>query len=262
MNFLENFHCEFSGVSEGPRLVFLHGLMGYAANFRRIAKPFESTHSILMYDQRGHGRSWKPEAGYRPEDYAQDLLQILDALKWETIDLVGHSMGGRNAMAFAANHPSRVKKLVIEDIGPEANPASVRKIEALLAKIPTPFVDKRKAKEFMLNELGDPALGQYLYSNLIETSPSVFDWQFSKLAILESVRTGRLTDRWDHIEALRCPTLLIRGAKSDEISEETYEKILRTNPKIQGVTIADAGHWVHFDQPLKFIEEIEKFLRS
>jgi pimeloyl-ACP methyl ester carboxylesterase len=98
--------------------------MGYALNFRRIAREFEATHRVLAYDQRGHGRSFhadlaaEPDA-YSPERMADDLRLILDDLGWSRIRLVGHSMGGRVALTFAALYPERVESLVIVDIGPE-----------------------------------------------------------------------------------------------------------------------------------------------
>src|SRR5436305_14748609 len=110
--FLDNFHYQITGVTEAsggeaPKLVFLHGVMGYSANWRRIARAFEHTHHVLVYDQRGHGRSFQPPTGYAPEDYASDLEKILDELGWGAIQLVGHSMGGRAALHFAYESPDR-----------------------------------------------------------------------------------------------------------------------------------------------------------
>src|SRR5690606_32763910 len=107
---------------------------------------------ILTYDQRGHGRSFKPESGYSPEDYANDLEKILNELGWERIHLVGHSMGGRNALSFASRFPQRVISLVIEDISPESNPGDVARYEKLLNRVPTPFQSKKDAKDFLLND--------------------------------------------------------------------------------------------------------------
>ncbi len=259
-DYISNFNSDIRGLESGPKLVFLHGLMGSWANWRRIITAFESKYHILSFDQRGHGRSFRPEAGYSPEAYAEDLLKILDELNWGKVSIVGHSMGGRNAFVFAADQPERVEKLVIEDIGPEGSAQSVRKIELLLGRVPTPFNDKRVAKETILGAFENQVLAQYFYSNIAEVSPGVFDWRFSKEAILQSVREGRDRDRWDYWEKLKSPTLLIRGDRSDELDQETYEKMLAKNPTSTGVIIPDAGHWVHFDQPQLFIEALQNFL--
>ncbi len=257
--YLKNFNSDIRGLGGGRKLVFLHGLMGSWTNWRRILTAFEKEYQILSYDQRGHGRSFKPEANYRPEDYAEDLRIILDELKWEKVTLVGHSMGGRNAFVFAAQNPHRIEKLVIEDIGPEGSAESVRKTELIFSKVPTPFTDKRVAKDTILNAFEDQVLAQYLYSNIAEVEPNLFDWRFSKNAILQSIREGRNRDRWDYWEDVKNETLLIRGAQSDELDHATFEKMLESNPYAKGVEIPNAGHWVHSDQPLLFIEELKKF---
>lgn len=119
MGYLENFNYSITGQgNEAPKLVFLHGVMGFGLNWRTITKVFDPYFRCLVYDQRGHGRSFHPESGYAPEDYANDLEQILEELSWNKISLVGHSMGGRNALEFAHRFSARVEKLVIEDIGP------------------------------------------------------------------------------------------------------------------------------------------------
>ncbi|HEX4924826.1 MAG TPA: alpha/beta hydrolase, partial [Bdellovibrionales bacterium] len=143
MGYLEHFHHKISGPDGAPKLVFLHGLLGYWANWRGIMSAFEADYQILAYDQRGHGRSMKPDGGYEPEDYAQDLQTILDELGWQKINLVGHSLGGRNAACFAAKNPGRVSKLVIEDIGPEGSTSGLEYFQNLFGKVPTPFPDKK-----------------------------------------------------------------------------------------------------------------------
>jgi esterase len=259
MGFLEQFHHSIYGSNDSPKLVFLHGLMGFSGNWRRITPAFEKDYQILTYDQRGHGRSMKPASGYEPEDYAQDLVQILDELNWEKVHLVGHSMGGRNAQNFTAQFPHRVEKLVIEDIGPDTNPEAVQRIEKIVLGAPTPFHDKKTAKEFFYNSYQNASLGAYLYSNIEEKPDGTLDWRFSPKAILDSVRLGRAQERWSELAGLKVPTLLIRGENSDELPRDVYEKSLTLNKLIQGVEIKNSGHWVHFDQPDLFIEAIKNF---
>ena len=92
--------------------------MWRVVNWRRITPHFEQEYQILIFDQRGHGQSFHPPSGYFPKHYAQDLEDILKELGWNHIYLVGHSLGGRNALAFASKFTHRVGKLVVEDIGP------------------------------------------------------------------------------------------------------------------------------------------------
>ena len=112
MEYLQNFNYKILGNLQSEKyLVFLHGLMGSGINWSSIAKLFAEDYQILIYDQRGHGRSFQPQEGYHPNDYAEDLYKILRELDWDKINLVGHSMGGRNALSFAQLYPDSLQKL-------------------------------------------------------------------------------------------------------------------------------------------------------
>lgn len=267
MAFLENFHHQITGPEHGPKLVFLHGVMGFGANWRTIAKAFENEYQVLTYDQRGHGRSMKPEQGYSPEHYSEDLKNILDELGWKKINLVGHSMGGRNALTFAHLYPERLNKLVIGDIGPSMNEAGSTFILKLLNTIPVPFKGRREAKEYFEREFPrifshvpkKEGLAAYLNANIIEDEQKQGVWRFSEKGVRESIDEGRLRERWDEIRALKMPTLLVRGEHSNDLPRDVFDRILRENPNIQGVELKDAGHWVHSDQPAAFIEALRNF---
>lgn len=268
MSYLENFYHQFYGPEEGRKWIFIHGLMGFGQNWRRIISSLESTERCFSFDQRGHGRSFKPEAGYSPEDYAEDLKRIVDELGWRKFVLVGHSMGGRNVLVFASKYPEYIDKLIIEDIGPEASANAYEYYEYLLNLAPTPFATRDEARRFFAEDFVAQAktrenvevMAKFFYSNMEEKPDGTVDWRFSKYAIIESVKSGRDKDRWQEIRDLKVPTLLIRGQKSQELSRESYEAMLASNPMIKGVEIADAGHWVHSDQAQAFVEALKSFV--
>lgn len=268
MSYLDLFHYQITGPENGRRWVFVHGLMGYLNNWRKIASGLEATERIFVFDQRGHGRSLKPATGYTTEDYSEDLYRLTEDLGWDRFILVGHSMGGRNAMNFAYRYPEKVTHLVVEDIGPEAAKNAGTYYEDLLGIVPTPFANRQEAKEFFQTEFlaraktRDKAavLAQFLYANLEEKPNGTMDWRFSKSGILESVMQGNPHDRWREVESLRMPTLWIRGENSQDLSHESFEKILRSNQMIRGVEIPGAGHWVHSDQPGLFLLALQEFV--
>lgn len=263
MNFIEQFHYRISGNPQAEKLVFLHGLMGFGNNWRSIAKAFEQSFHILTYDQRGHGRSFQPPEGYEPEDYAADLLGILEELGWSQIHLVGHSMGARNANHFAYRYPEKVLSLVLEDLGPEAQPESVQKNDELLQRVGAPFASKALARQHIEKEFADNmVLGEYLYANLEEKPSGEVSWRFFEQGIRESVKLGRSRDRWQEFESLRMPCLVIRGERSEEFPAEIYKSMLVRNPNVIGIEIAGAAHWVHFDQKEKFIEALWAFYQQ
>lgn len=267
MSYLANFHHQILGPENGRRWIFVHGLMGFSSNWGRIVRSLEKTERVLIYDQRGHGRSFKPLSHYSPEDYAEDLHKIVKELGWQNFILVGHSMGARNCMVFTAQHPEMVEKLVLEDMGPDRDTESINYYEKLLNSIPTPFPTREAARSFFQNSFPsmmkfneDPGvLSQFLYANLESKPDNTMDWRFSKPGMLETVRAGHVRDRWVEVASFKCPTLVIRGENSSIFEKETYEKMLQINPLIEGAEVKGSAHWVHFDNPDEFIKLITDF---
>ena len=268
MAYLENFHYQILGNDQKPKLVFLHGLLGSGNNWRKITTSLKDDYHMLIFDQRGHGRSFQPEYGYAPEDYAGDLHKILEELGWNRIHLVGHSMGGRNALAYAHRYPETLISLTIEDIGPTSDRDNVDKIERLLGLVPTPFTGRNEAREFFENDFPKRLMGNerattlanYFYTNIAEQPDGSFSWRFSLDGVLKSLAEGRAKDRWDEVEQLKGPVLWIRGEHSEDLTREVFDQVLKRNPKIQGVEVKDSGHWVHFDQVEEFTQILSDFL--
>lgn len=260
MRYLDNFHYDRRGPSDGKKMVFLHGLMGSWKNWRSVFNFFSDKYDIFSYDQRGHGRSFHPAEGYTPEDYAEDLKRIINNLQWEKFYLVGHSMGGRNALVFSYLYPEHVEKLVIEDISPSTS-LQAQKIEDILDKVPVPFSKRQDAKKIIFEEFKeDKSLADFLYSNIVETSEGQFNWRFSKSGVLESVYEGG--DCWPQVSDLKTKTLWIRGEHSNVFSQQDYEKLLQLNPNIAGKLISGAGHWVHYEQLESFVDALKEFFEK
>ena len=282
--FVDQFFTQITGPAQNaigrdtPKLVLLHGVMGYALNWRRVAKHFEDRFQVLAYDSRGHGRSVHadlartPDA-YTPESLAEDLRSILDDLGWEKIYLIGHSMGGRVAYTFAANFPKRVEALVIEDIGPNMSAVTASTATRVLDRVPVPFATKKAAKAWFdiqfpivfKDTAGASALGPWLYANITEDEAGRGVWRFQVEMVRGAVEAGRTQDRWDEIEKIACPTLVIRGERSSDLPRDVYEKMLavggrRGGGSVEGIEIPGAGHWVHSEQTEAFNQAVDQFL--
>ncbi len=266
MSLQDRFNYRIQGEDTENRWVFMHGLMGYLQNWGAVTRALQPRQT-LSYDQRGHGLSFQPETGYAAADYAADGDQLTTDLGWTEFTLVGHSMGGRNALHFASMYPHKVKRLIIEDIGPESRPQAHEYYEKMLASVPTPFSSKEQVQSFFKNEWKNhfqpkekiEVLAAFLAANIVEKSPGHWDWRFWAPGIIESVREGRRSESWDHIKNLECPTLWIRGQNSQELSQDSFEKILQANPLIQGVVIPGAGHWVHSEKTQEFVQALLAF---
>ncbi len=270
MSYIDQFYYQLSGPENGTPWVFLHGLMGYALNWRRVTAVLEKSERVLAYDQRGHGKSMKPLTGYDREDYADDLYLILQDLGWEKIRLVGHSMGEKVALNFAFRFPEKVEKLVIEDIGPDIHPKTEPYYRRLIEMVPTPFVNKREAKQYfetiypqkVRTKENAKQLAQYLFSNIEDKSNGTADWRFHKEGVIASIYSGSSEVLWNEVKSLSCPTLVIRGAQSHDLSHETWVKMQEANPQVKGIEIPDSGHWVHFDQAEAFTKAIFDFCKG
>lgn len=238
--------------------------MGFASNWRSIARQFEDRFQILLFDQRGHGKSFHPSTGYGASDYAGDLIQILNALQWDQCSLVGHSMGGRVAVQTASMAPQRVHKLVVVDVGPQLDMQSMLVVEEQLKSVPTPFADRNEARDFFdtvfLERYKSEMLKQFFYANLEEKADGTFGWKFSKNAILESLWKARTLDQTQQFADLPMPTLLMRGEYSSHLPQDMFDDVLARNPLIQGTVIKGAGHWVHAEKPELVREELDRFL--
>src|SRR6185295_19052382 len=104
---------------------------------------------IFAFDMRGHGQSFKPDTGYRPEDHAADIEACAKSLGHDRFHLVGHSTGGRNALFFAGLFPRQALSLTIVDQTLSADPDSYQKQIETYAGYPTPFSDEASLDRFL-----------------------------------------------------------------------------------------------------------------
>lgn len=246
---------------KAPPAVLLHGLMGFSANWGRIWPNLVTEREVLVFDQRGHGRSAKPKHGYSPDAYAGDVIALLDHLGWKSCHIVGHSMGGRVALHFAKLYPGRTLSLTMEDSGAEDNPKRVQWIKGLLAGIPTPFPDRDSAKKFFAESFrDDPLTGSFLHANLETRDDGSQDWRFYAPAMIETVERGRATDAMAEFASLSCPTLLVRGERSQEFPAPEAERMAACRAGVELITIPDAGHFVHAEKPAEFTDALRSFL--
>lgn len=243
-------------------IVFLHGLMGFSANWGKIWPHFREERQVLVLDQRGHGKSAKPAHGYSPSDYARDLQGLLSRLGWEKCHIVGHSMGGRVALRFVSLFPEHSLTLTMEDSGAESYPERLDWIKNLLGGIPTPFSSREEAKKyFEVNFTHDPLTGSFLHANLESAEDGKMDWRFYAPGMIETVATGRVTDAMPEFAALKIPTLLFRGERSHEFPAEEALRMQKSRPDVELVTVAGAGHYVHAEQPAAFSAALQDFIR-
>lgn len=245
----------------GPPVIILHGLFGMLDNWRSIARMLEGNYQCILVDLRNHGRSPHHEE-MNFQVMAADIKELMDDLDIDEAIIIGHSMGGKVAMQFAIDHPDRVSKLIVIDIAAKAyQPHHDDVITAIESVIPSEIKERSEAEQILRSYLGhDEATVQFLMKNLNRMPEGGFEWKANMPVILdhyeeilESIRSDTPIDK---------PALFIRGALSGSLKDEDWPEIKSLFPQAQLITIANAGHWVHADQPEALISALRTFMGS
>lgn len=257
------------GHSDAPPIVLLHGLRSYAHTWDPVAAELAGSYRLMALDHRGRGDSaWDPDGQYFTESYVRDLEQFVDGLGLDRFVLLGHSMGGTNAFVYAARHPERVRLAVIEDIGPgsSASGDGAERIKRELAATPTEFADLDAARTYWRGvrpDISAEALDSRIANTLREDACGRWVWKLDMAGIARArldPDPTRQVDLWPHVERLRCPTLVLRGAQSDFLTTDTCEQMAARQPLLNWRQIPRAGHYVHDDNLGDYLIALRGFL--
>ena len=261
-----NWHYRDWGTAGQPPLVLLHGLRGHAHSWDDVPAALCQDFHVLALDQRGRGDSdWAPGGDYSTGAFGADLAAFCDALGLDSFLLVGHSMGGRNSMAFTGLYPERVEKLVIVDIGPVVDPAGNERITREISEVPEEFDSFESAVAYMEKQnrfAADAVLRRRLIYATKELPGGRVGWRYDP-AVREQRRgnTGAPSvDLWPSLGKITCPTLIVRGAETDLLGVDVAKQMVETLSQGKLVEVQQAGHMVFEDNPQDFISEITPFL--
>lgn len=257
------------GAVDAPAIVALHGLRSFAYTWEPVALPLADRFRIIALDQRGRGESdWDPQRRYYAEHYVRDLEALVAHLELGRFVLLGHSMGGSNAFVYSSAHADRLAGLVIEDMGPGASAggAGAERIRRELLATPTRFADWDAAVAFWRGQrpnVPDAAIAARVQHSMKRADDGAVVWRHDAEGIAAArlaATPQQLVDLWPHVDALRVPTLLLRGARSDFLTAETATAMVKRNPAIRLVEIPDATHYVHDDNFAAFEAALHAFL--
>lgn len=249
-----------------PVLLLLHGLRGHAHSWDDFSAAMCQKYHVLALDQRGRGDSdWAKDGNYSTQAYVADLAGFCEALKLDSFILVGHSMGGRNSIAFASTYPEKLQKLFIVDIGPTVDPRGANRIRQEIIDVPEEFDSFEAVVAYMNKQnryASDAVLRRRLQYATRELANGKIGWRYD-LAVREQMRKGTSTppvDLWSMLPAITCPTVIVRAVDSDLLSPEVAEKMLQTLPNAQLVEVQRAGHMVFEDNPDGFLTAMRRYL--
>jgi len=261
----QRFHYTEWGAATAPAVLLLHGVTGHARTWDEEAAELGGRFRVLALDQRGHGDSDPaPDADYTVATLSADVAAFADALGLARLSIVGLSMGGRVAIAFAGRAPARVERLVIVDIGPEISEAGMLRVGTLMARSPELFPSLEHALAFhrLTNPLYTEAMLRHRVQHGTRPVEGGLTWKYDR-GLREAVRAGTWKDPidlWPLWRAITCPILLIRGADSDVLSVDIAKRMLEENANARFEEVPGAGHTVPGDQPAAFQALLREFL--
>ncbi len=247
----------YKKTGTGSPLLILHGLFGSADNWFSIAKELEKEFTLYLIDQRNHGDSPQSDT-WNYKVMAQDLKELMDGEGLEKAYLMGHSMGGKTVMNFALTYPERVEKLIVADIAPRYYPVHHQTILEGLNAIDLKNLKSRKEADDILAEyVEEIGIRQFLLKSLGRDADG-FVWKINLPVITKNIdEVGQAVPKGKKYTG---PVLFLTGENSKYIQEKDMEEILELFPGYELVTVKNAGHWLHAEQPKAVVEEVLDFL--
>lgn len=246
-------------IGQGTPFLILHGFLGMGDNWKTLAMRFSKLgYQVHLIDQRNHGRSFHNNV-FDYEAMAKDLLGYCQFHEIKQCVILGHSMGGKTAMMFAAKYPEFIKKLIIADIAPRYYPVHHDAIlEGLNALDFSEIQTRKQADEYLSNYIPELGVRQFLLKNLYWVSPGQLGLRLNLTALSANVQeVGEALPSHFSIPA---QTLFLRGDRSEYISKSDENLISMQCPNSALETIPNAGHWLHAENPNAFFKAVEQFL--
>lgn len=251
----------FEALGDGPPVLILHGLFGSGSNWRQVARELASSSRVLAVDLRNHGASpWADTMSYL--EMADDVLRLMERENVSAPAVIGHSMGGKVAMALALMYPDQVDRLTVVDIAPvpyadrlSAFAEAMRAIDTLHA------ASREEVRQRLASLVPDAGVVPFLMQNLVARNAH-FDWRLNLGAILGAIPA--LCGFPQELRSLRFtgPVQVIAGARSDYVAPADAQAFRPMFPQARVEVIDEAGHWVHADRPGAFIAAVRQALQG
>lgn len=256
-------------TGSGPPLIIVHGLYGSSDNWSFIGKKLGERFTVYLPDLRNHGRSPHSDSNSF-NDLRNDLAGFMEKHHIPKATLLGHSMGGKAVMWFAADYPEKTEKLIVADISPKNYLESEHESQyylhrnILLAMLETDFSQiesREEINDILAEKIDSPSIRHFLLKNLVRDRESHhLKWRLNVRVLYDHLDeiVGGVNPRWfeDRIPVVAYPVLFIRGLKSNYILNEDIPLIKGIYPDARIVDIPEASHWLHVEKPDQFTEAL------
>ena len=254
-----------SQQANAPDLVLLHGYTGHCRSWDAFAKVMSKQYRVLALDQRGHGETeWARADQYGTMEMVADLDAFVSALRLERFVLLGLSMGGMVAIAYAGMRPVQLARLVIVDIAPEIAVEGIQNIQQSVARSDV-FDSVEDAFRRARADNPVPPEGHHydrVRASLMRTDEGKWTYRYDRALRDPGNQRLRLAveEGWDSVASFNVPTLLIRGEHSPLLSRDVADKFVSIAKNSQLVEVPGSGHPVPLDKPEGFLDAVQTFL--
>jgi pimeloyl-ACP methyl ester carboxylesterase len=251
------------GRPGAPPVVLLHGLRAYGEWFAPLGEALAEQYYVVAADLRGRNLSdWSKTGDYTIEAYCADLAGLTSHLKLRRYALGGHSLGGGIGARYAAEHGDQIAALMLFDASPEPDPRGRGRIMDEVKRTPAAgFPTWDAARDFLRTihtKASDAHMKTRLRCMLKEAGDGTLQWRIDRACTTPNL--GPAETAWASLRAIKCPTLHLRGAISDILSPEVYEKMAAATPNGFKAEIPDAAHMVIEDNEPGVVAATKAFL--
>ena len=255
------------GNKNKQALILLHGFLGHAHVWDGIAPAFKDRHHVMALDQRGHGQSgWSQEAAYTIDDHFSDIDTFLTSLELSNVIMIGHSMGGRNALFYTACKPSAVAKLILVDARPDDTPKAAHALKHLLVTFPlkaSGLDEVEQALQGLYPYLSKQCCKQIARYGYKQERDGIFIPRYDTRMSVQCERMNYVTEGlWPYLPNIACPTLIVRGKESPFLSREVAQRMGEAIPIAVVREIGKATHMPAQENPAVFQRIVWEFLRN
>ncbi|MEJ6793191.1 MAG: alpha/beta fold hydrolase [Lacinutrix sp.] len=246
-------------IGEGKPFLILHGFLGMSDNWKSLGKQFaKAGFQVHLIDQRNHGRSFHSD-DFNYDAMSQDLKLYCDAYNLKDVVLLGHSMGGKTAMLFSSQFSDYISKLIVADISPRFYPIHHDAILEGLGSLNFKTLESRgEADKQLANYVSDYGTRLFLLKNLYWVEKGILGLRINLEVLTENVsEVGESLPLHSKFEG---QTLFLKGDKSEYIAAQDEAIIKSHFPNAKIETIANAGHWLHAENPKDFYNAVINFV--
>lgn len=256
----------FAGLSWGhagaPPLLLVHGFNQTSHSWEEVGAALGQDYHVVAFDQRGHGQSMRAADGdYSREAMVDDMRALVDHLGLKQFRLVGMSMGAAHALSFTAQHPHRVKSLVLVDYAPTVDPEGVQKIKAMFMQSFDSFEQAVQAVHLFNPRRTKANIESRLRHTLAQRDDGRFTWNTDPAFAFQERFSEPPEVMWAQVPHVTPETLVVHGAMSDVLKSEAATRLAKELPHGALAVIQGAGHSVPGDNPQAFLSAVQSFLR-